>query len=221
MIVEIISGEKQMAMKKNKYICKNNTSECHYARKICYNSYMKIVLFGVKHSGKSTVGKEISKAIDKPFFDLDEVIEKQTDKSPREIYTEGGESAFIEAEKNACVYIQNLKEADFVLATGGGICNNVEALKILQSFGDAMFVYLDANEETVVERIIKNSRRQGSYPAYIAKENPADEDDVKKIFHKFYIKRTELYKTFCKHDIKCEKKSPKRIADEILEIVKS
>ena len=48
---------------------------------------MSIVLMGIKHCGKSTQGRIISKKLSVPFFDTDDVILEMTGKTPRQIYT--------------------------------------------------------------------------------------------------------------------------------------
>ena len=123
-----------------------------------------IILLGIKHCGKSTQGKLLAKHFSCPFFDTDDEVTALTGKSPREIYSELGKEAFIEAEKNACQNLvekilsqasastaQSQAEANVsVIATGGGICNNPAALEILHKIGKFVFF----------ERRRKNCRKQ-------------------------------------------------------------
>lgn len=155
-----------------------------------------IVLVGVKHSGKSTMAKVLSEYLNCEFDDTDTVIEKAYSKTVRQIYNQEGKEFFLQAEAEACKKIVDLaknKKNKLVIATGGGICDNNDALAILKDFPKNYFVFLDTEESVVVQRIIEKSKIQGSYPPYIAKENPQNQEDVKRIFHSFYVERCQKY----------------------------
>ena len=126
-----------------------------------------VILMGIKHCGKSTQGKLISQKLELDFYDTDDVVTRMTGKTPREIYTEKGQSGFIEAEKEACLFIRDKVSSgsDFskpvIIATGGGICSNKEAVEILKSFGIA--VYLEVSEKIAASRVLREIKRAGSY----------------------------------------------------------
>ena len=61
-----------------------------------------IVLMGIKHCGKSTLGKALASRLECPFFDTDDLITELTQKTPRQIFTEQGAEGFEKAECNAC-----------------------------------------------------------------------------------------------------------------------
>lgn len=89
-----------------------------------------IVLTGMPSSGKSTIGKLLSKKLNKPFIDTDLLIVNKTGKSIPQIFSEGGEAHFREIEKQ-CVYEASLNTG-VIIATGGGVVldnDNVTALK--------------------------------------------------------------------------------------------
>lgn len=158
-----------------------------------------IILMGIKHCGKSTQGLCLSKKFEMPFYDTDDLIKELTGKTPRQIYTEGGPEAFMEAEKNACIHlVEKLKQSDrdAVIATGGGICNNKAALDVLRPLGT--FVFLKAEEKIAADRILAEvtMTKDGSFrnlPAYIAKKNPHTLEDVRTCFHQFYEERSVIY----------------------------
>ena len=133
-----------------------------------------IVLMGIKHCGKSTQGRLISQKLGLPFFDTDDVIAEMTGKTPREIYTEKGQEGFIEAEKKACQQVKDRTGGtdSCVIATGGGICNNPDAVEILRSFGT--LVYLEVDEKIAASRVLREIKKEAdgtlsNMPAYIAK----------------------------------------------------
>jgi len=174
-----------------------------------------IILLGIKHSGKSTQGKLAAKHFECDFFDTDDEITRITGKTPRQIYTESGQEAFLKAEEEACrTLAENTKNGKrVVIATGGGICNNKAALEELHKIG--IFVFLDSDEETACSRIVREIKygEDGSMtnlPAYIAKENPSDITDVRKIFHGFYTERQKIYKSICDISVKLARSATKQ-----------
>jgi len=61
---------------------------------------MKIVLLGYMASGKSTIGREISKKLDMKFIDLDDYISKREKRSISEIFKVEGEIYFRKIESS-------------------------------------------------------------------------------------------------------------------------
>ncbi len=158
-----------------------------------------IILLGIKHCGKSSQAKLLSEALKLSSFDTDNVIAEMTGLSPREIYATQGEAAFKDAEVAACRHIVKVVSEsgkDAVIATGGGICNNKEALDILRTIGT--FVFLKTEEKIAADRIIREAvvKDDGTItniPAYIAKKNPYTLDEVREFFHPFFVERVKVY----------------------------
>ena len=65
-----------------------------------------IVLIGPPGSGKSTVGRSLSKRLERKFVDTDSLIEERTQKKISEIFVDDGEDAFRSLE------IKVLKDPD-------------------------------------------------------------------------------------------------------------
>ena len=153
-----------------------------------------IIIVGMKHSGKSSLGKGLSSFFSLEFFDTDKIIEEQTNMPVRSLFVEKGEQAFKDAEIESCKFLLEKEKTSnpLIIATGGGICDNPEAVKILKSIGK--FVLLNVPEKTCLERIMHNSKRSGSLPGYISRENPKSQDDIERIFHNFYERRMKSYK---------------------------
>lgn len=155
-----------------------------------------IILVGIKHCGKSSQGKLLAKRLECPFFDTDDIIMQMTGKTPRTIYLELGSQYFMQAEAEACRFLLDKKITQAVIATGGGICNNTQAITLLKKMGKIVFLEIpekDAADRIIREIVYKNGKMT-ELPAYIAKENPQTEEDVRRIFSAFYKKRTALYK---------------------------
>ncbi len=190
------------------------------------------ILMGIKHCGKSTLGEILSEKLNCAFYDTDDVIKLLTNKTPREIFSSEGEDAFKFAEKNACSFLEEkiLKEkSSAVIATGGGICNNPEALKILHGLGK--FVFLNISEKTAFERILwevtvsddKSAGQTGvkisGLPAYIAKKNPRTLEDAGTIFHEFYCERIKLYKEAADITVDMNDRTKEENVSRLLEII--
>ena len=86
-----------------------------------------LVLIGMMGSGKSTIGRILSKKIKLNFFDIDKLIEQKTDLSISEIFKRKGEDFFREIEEKTTV--KYLKSSNNIIALGGGafLNNNIRA----------------------------------------------------------------------------------------------
>ncbi len=159
-----------------------------------------IILLGIKHCGKSTLGRMLAAQFNCPFFDTDDIITEMTGSPPRKIYQEESEQAFMEAEARACEHLEHhiasLGEDEYIIATGGGICNNQRALDSLQRLG--FFLFLEVPEEIAAQRILDEIEWEDgtmkNLPAYIASENPSTPEEVATIFSGFYKERTTRYR---------------------------
>ena len=176
-----------------------------------------IILTGIQHSGKTTVGKLTAEHIGCDFYDIDALIEKTAGISCRKLFAQQGAESFKQAEWEACLFLQERFQdkcdgsagfsgsadttdgtgsaAHFlkaVVAAGGGICDNPRALAVLETIGK--FIYLHVSETTAFERICARARLTGSFPAYIENRNPRTDAERRSVFHEVYMHRTAEYK---------------------------
>ena len=68
-----------------------------------------IAIIGHMGSGKTLMGKLISKELNYRFFDSDKIIEKNTQKSIKNIFKDEGESEFRKIEEKTIVNFQNFQ----------------------------------------------------------------------------------------------------------------
>ena len=117
---------------------------------------MKLFLMGYMGSGKSTLGKLLAKKLKWNFIDLDKYIEKQTGKKIASIFEKDGEVRFREIEHECLKKLLN--KDNIVLALGGGTpCfhNNINLIN-----QNGISVYLEANIDTLTERLIKDKNKR-------------------------------------------------------------
>jgi shikimate kinase len=168
-----------------------------------------ILITGPKHSGKSVTALALGKITGAEAVDLDEIVERQNHKSPRELFKEGPE-LFRKAEALALASLVDGGNTSrlTIIAAGGGLVDNAEALAILSRHGEAITVYLDVSSETAWQRILSTSA-VGELPPFLNTENPRE---THLALHK---RRAEAYKALAQIAILGDDKSPEEIAEEI------
>lgn len=146
-----------------------------------------IIIIGMKHSGKTTLGKRLAAECRTLFHDLDDMIESLfaeggERKTCREIFTCLGKDGFAVLEAEAAGGLaQKLAEPVFsVAALGGGAAENRAALERL--FGRGKFVYISEEASILYERIM-----QRGIPPFL---NP---DDPWGSFEELMKRRTDIY----------------------------
>ncbi len=158
-----------------------------------------IVLTGFMGTGKTEVGRELSRLLGLKIIDIDNEIEKAEGISINDIFERYGESKFREIETEMIKKIS--AEKNLIISTGGGVVLKEENIKMLKKNG--IIVCLFATPETIFERTKYNSDRP------LLKVN----DPLKKI-KELLEYRLPFYK---KADIviDTEGKTPSQVAEEI------
>ena len=77
-----------------------------------------IVFLGMMGSGKTSIGKLVSKKLDLNFFDIDQKIEEKFQMKISKIFNEKGETFFRKIEEK--MTLELLKRKKSVIALGGG-----------------------------------------------------------------------------------------------------
>jgi shikimate kinase len=166
---------------------------------------------GMKHCGKTTLGRMLAEREGRVFIDLDGYAEALVSRQRgcpltlREIYRDEGREAFqaLEAESLACLmadYPEDGRRA--VLALGGGTIENPEALAAFT--GSCLFIYLEEDEDVLFRRI-----QASGIPPFLAG------DDPRGAFHLLYEKRTALYRGKADLTIHTGGKNPGEILEDI------
>jgi len=110
---------------------------------------MLCALIGLPGSGKSTVGRQLARRLQLPFFDSDHVIERQLGCSIREYFEREGEERFRDIEESVIDQLTQ-KEAG-VLSTGGGVVLRPSNRQHLRQRGQV--VYLNSSPDELFRRL--------------------------------------------------------------------
>ncbi len=110
---------------------------------------IRIILIGYMGAGKTTVGKELAKALGLSFYDLDWYIESRMRKTVKQIFDEGGEEAFRNVERNMLHEVAEFENV--VISCGGGTPCFFDNMDYMNRQGDT--IYLQANPEVLVQHL--------------------------------------------------------------------
>ena len=165
-----------------------------------------ILLVGFMGSGKSVIGKQLSKMLNRNFIDTDEEIEKKEKRTIKDIFNTNGEDYFrIEETK----YLQSLLELDknnTIISTGGGIVLKEQNRELLKKIGRVIFLHAD------VEHIINNVKNNDTRPLL-------QTDDYKKTISEMLDSREDKYLSTADIIIQTSGKDVNSIAEEIISLL--
>ena len=94
-------------------------------------------------SGKTTIGKLLSKELNFDFLDTDKIIELKEQMSCKEIFKKKGENYFRTMEMQL---LPSLKNTNTIIATGGGFPIYNDNFKKLNSIGTTIYLKTSAEE---------------------------------------------------------------------------
>ena len=106
-------------------------------------------------SGKSSIGKLVSKELDLPFIDIDSLIVKNTGMSISEIFEKNGENYFRQLEEK--ITLKCLKTIKNVVSLGGGGFINAKIRKEILS--NHISFWLNWDESVLIKRIKGSKKR--------------------------------------------------------------
>jgi shikimate kinase len=119
------------------------------------NSNKNLVFLGMMGSGKSSIGKLISKKLSLNFIDIDNLIEDEEKMNISSIFKEKGEKYFRNLEEK--ITLKNLKLTNNVVSLGGGSFINEKIRK--EILANHFSFWLDWDEKTLLKRIKDSAKR--------------------------------------------------------------
>ncbi len=163
-----------------------------------------IVLTGFMGTGKTAVGKELTRLLNLKLIDVDTEIEKSEKITINEIFQRFGEPRFREIETEMIKKISQQKNV--IISTGGGAVLKQENMDILRENG--VIICLMATPETILKRTSNSDERP-----LLKVENPFEKIKQLLDFRRPYYEKADIM-------IDTENKTPLQIAEEIIDKIK-
>lgn len=116
-----------------------------------------ISLVGMPGAGKSTVGRQLAKALARQFVDTDVEIERQLGVSIADYFAAQGEAVFRDVEADVLAALTTPRERPLVLSTGGGAVLRHGNRDLLRAAGPV--VYLRSNPDELFRRLRHDTQR--------------------------------------------------------------
>jgi shikimate kinase len=120
-----------------------------------------LVLIGGRACGKTSVGKALALALERPFVDLDEVLVAQVGCAIAELVAAAGWPEFRRREKALVEHYARISGQ--VLASGGGVVLDPENVKNLREHG--LVIWLMADPATLGRRLQQDQGSQEFRPS--------------------------------------------------------
>ena len=160
----------------------------------------KAVLVGLPGSGKSTIGRRLSKALGVSLLDTDAAIEQRTGRTIADIFAADGEQEFRRIEEE--VVRAALAEHDGVVSLGGGAVTTPAVCKALAGH---TVIYLEISAREGVRRSGGNTVRP-----LLAGPDRAEK------FRALMAKRTPLYRRVATIRVNTNRRNPGAVVRHIV-----
>ncbi len=165
-----------------------------------------IYLIGLMGAGKTTIGRQLARTLQLPFYDSDKAIEESTGVDIPTIFEFEGEAGFRNREQKM---IQQLTELQgIVLATGGGAVLREENRQRLQSNGFVVYLYCS------VDKIVERTKRDAHRPLL-------QTDDPRARVEQLFNEREALYKGCADFEVNTGDLQSKSVVKAILKAYES
>lgn len=109
----------------------------------------RIIIMGYMGSGKTTIGKALSKELDIPFYDLDWYIESRMRKTVKQIFDERGEEGFRKIEHEMLHEVAEFEHV--IISCGGGTPCFFDNIDYMNRQGQT--VYLKATPDVLYKHL--------------------------------------------------------------------
>ena len=150
---------------------------------------VRIIIVGYMGSGKTTVGKALSKDLGIPFYDLDWYIESRMRKTVAQIFAERGEEGFRRIEHNMLHEVAEFENV--IISCGGGTPCFFDNMDYMNGQGET--VYLQASPD-----VLYNHLKMGKTERPLLKNKTPEEMQV---FIAEQLEKREPYYSKAKHTL--------------------
>ncbi|WP_372938168.1 shikimate kinase [Seonamhaeicola sp.] len=172
---------------------------------------MIIVLIGYMGSGKSSIGRRLSKKTDYDLVDLDDFIEEKENASVKEIFETNGEIYFRKKEEE---YLQKLLKNDknIILSLGGGTPCFGNNMQHIVNAKNATSIYLKASIKKLADKLILKKAKRPLIAHIETKE------ELEEFIGKHLFERSPYYSK-AEYQILTDNKTKDEIVEEIITLL--
>lgn len=164
------------------------------------------MLVGMMGSGKTSVGRRVAEALDRPFLDTDTLVEERTGRTVREIFETDGEPAFRRVEADVAAAASSWPEPA-VIAVAGGAVGDPATRERLQRRGTV--VWLAATVDTLAARVHTGGHR------------PLLGDDPEPVLRRLLNERRGLYEAMADAVVVVDDLTTEQVAECVLAVCPS
>lgn len=167
-----------------------------------------VVLVGLMATGKSTVGRLVADATDRPLLDSDAQVEARTGRSVREIWQTDGEAVFRRHEADALAEALDRDDPSVIAAAGGVVLSAENRARL--GVDDSVVIWLRARPETLVARV----------RAAADEHRPLLDDDPAGMLVQMERQRRPLYEEVADEVVDVDDLSPEAVAAAVVEVIR-
>ena len=172
------------------------------------NKSSLIFLIGFPTSGKTSIGKLLSKKMKISFFDTDHLIEEKTKKTILEIFENEGEETFRIYEKEI---LESLKDKTGIVSTGGGLPCFHSNMETMLEMGTV--IYLQVDFDILLGRF-RNKKATENRPLLNQQE------DLRATLEKMWEERNPIYEK-ASVILQSGRKTKQQIVNELVELIQN
>ncbi|UCG35357.1 MAG: shikimate kinase [Candidatus Omnitrophota bacterium] len=162
-----------------------------------------IYLVGFMGTGKTAVGKILSKKLGKEFVEMEELIEQREGRAIVDIFKTPGEDHFRKLEKELLLELS--QKADLVISCGGGLICNEENLGTLKSTGTVF------NLKTSAQKIYERTKKYTHRPLLNVVDPVEQIEEL--------LKKREPFYSRAHYTVESQEQTPQEVADAIINIL--
>jgi shikimate kinase len=167
-----------------------------------------LILIGMMGAGKTSVGARCARLLERPFVDVDDVVEATAGRPVPEIFATDGEPAFRALESAALQDVCS-SPAPLVIAVGGGAMEDPENRRVAKAGGTV--VWLRAAPEELARRVTAEGTE--------IRPKLAGAGDTIDVVERLLTLRSIAYESLADVTIETDGRSVDAVADVVLEQV--
>ena len=152
-------------------------------------------------SGKTSMGRFLSRELDYEFFDTDKEMENVTGLKVNQIMKKYGKIRFASEER---LIMKKLAAMDHtIIATGGSFIDNEENVNALKD--RSIFVFLDVEDEVIIDRLKRRKIRPFT-----------EKGSLNELVPKIYGQRRPIYEKYADITVNTTEMTMEETAQEIM-----